>query len=64
MDDKSHGSGPSYLVDSWLEVCDWMGRSHLAVLFLGTAICRFYLHLDQDHNDRRIDDLAHAVSDE
>jgi len=64
MEDKSGRGGPSYLVDSWLEICDWMGRSNLAVLFLCTAICRFYLHLDQGDSDRRMDDLAPAVPDE
>ena len=64
MKDKSGESGPSYLVGSWLENCEWMGRSCLTVLFLTTAISRFYLQLGQGDSDWPMDEPAPAVPDE
>ena len=60
MEDKS--GGPSYLVGSWLETCDWMARSYLTVFFLSTATCRFCLQLGQ--GDSPMDDPDTAVADQ
>lgn len=64
VEDKSGVSGPSYLVGSWLETCDWIGRSYLTVFFLCTAIGRFCLHSEQADNDGPMDEAAPAASSE
>jgi uncharacterized protein YodC (DUF2158 family) len=61
VDDKS--GGPAYLVNSWLEVCEWMGRGNLTVIYLCTAICRFYMTMGQGDSVFRVDDLTPAVPD-
>lgn len=56
MDDRS--DGPSYLLNVWMESCEWMGRSHLAVAYSYIAISRFYLALGIGERAFRVDDPA------
>lgn len=62
MDDES--GGPSYLVSSWMDTCEWMGRSNLTLIYLSIAIGRFYLALSQGESAFRVDDFTPAVPDE
>jgi hypothetical protein len=62
MDDES--GGPSYLVSSWVDTCEWMGRSNLTLIYLSIAIGRFYLALGQGESAFGVDDPAPAIPDE
>jgi len=62
VDDKS--GGPSYLADTWLDTCEWMGRSNLTAIYLCHAVCRFYMALALGESALRVDDPAPKVPGE
>lgn len=61
MDGES--GGPSYLVSSWMDTCEWIGRSNLTLIYLSIAVCRFYLALGQGESAFRLDGPGPAVPD-
>jgi len=62
VDNRS--GGPSYLLNIWMESCEWIGRSHLAVVYSHIAICRFYLALGIGERAFRLDGPAPTLPDE
>jgi len=62
MDGES--GGPSYLVSSWLDTCEWMGRCNLTLIYLSIAVSRFYLALGHGESAFGLDDQTPAVPDE